>query len=190
MEQTKMMKVFNDEEFPVGTCVRVSKHIDNVYDPISIDGFIYRYFSMGTVMEIAYRDPVGNQIGYHKFNVEDLNEKYTITKLVPEDSVEKQEQFTEQEIHSEFDPDIFIPGRAVHVIIHEESLNHKSYRHLYNGTNGILRGIQDNNMMCIAVYHPKTNSVYDIMVTAKDYVYGKTEIIFLDNDEKGDNNES
>lgn len=88
----------------------------------------------------------------------------------------------------EFDPEVFVPGAAIHVKMHGNAFTHESLKHLGDGVNGIIRGVQDGRLMCVAIWHPQTGEVYDIMVAASDYASGKTEITFLEKpDAKEDN---
>ena len=80
----------------------------------------------------------------------------------------------------EFDPEVFVPGTAVHVKMYGDTFKREGYTHLGDGVNGIIRGVQDGTMMCIAVFHPQSRDVYNIMVAASDYACGKVEITFLE----------
>lgn len=80
-----------------------------------------------------------------------------------------------------FDPDYFIPGKAVRVQVDTDAA---SLQHLRNGTTGILRGIQDETMLCIAVYEPLSGEVYDIIIPIKDILTEKTTITFLENEKR------
>ena len=88
MNKTKQLKIFDDEYFPVGSCIRVTMNPGMGYEELTIDCLIARYESMHTVMLVLYIDPVTNQHEYKKLTVDELDSRYLLEKLVPEKVVE------------------------------------------------------------------------------------------------------
>lgn len=87
MSKTKQLKIFDDEYFPVGSCVQITQN-SGLCSKI-VNGLIQRYESMGTVMIVYFIDIVAGQYSYMKLHVKNLDTDYSLIRLVPEKVVEE-----------------------------------------------------------------------------------------------------
>lgn len=86
MGQTKIMRIFNDEYFPIGSAIRVTKipqENENDFDAISIDCLVRMYQGTGTIMKVALIDPINYETTYRDLKIEELDKTYSIEKLEP-----------------------------------------------------------------------------------------------------------
>ena len=54
MNKTEQLKIFNDEYFPIGSCIQITQN-SGLCSKI-VNGLIERYESMGTVMIVHFID--------------------------------------------------------------------------------------------------------------------------------------
>lgn len=86
MGQTKMLRIFNDEYFPIGSAIRVTKipqENENEFDAISCDCLVRMYQGTGTIMKVALINPINYETTYRNLKIEELDKTYSIEKLEP-----------------------------------------------------------------------------------------------------------